>query len=318
MLWLILALLALAAAAATIIGYRMAFYAPEPHYKDIYELPPGSQYEAEKEWMHSLIRAMDAVPFEPVTITAWDGTPLFGRYYHVADGAPLQLQFHGFRSVGIQDFCGGNVLAREAGQNTLIVDQRSHGKSGGTAITFGIREQYDCLDWIRWANDRFGADTPIFLSGVSMGAATVLMAAGLPDLPANVRGVIADSPYSCPREIIRFVCGRMHLPPALICPFVFLGARLIDGFDLSAGSPKEAVKQAKVPILIIHGEDDRMVPCDMSREIAENCASPVRRETFPDAGHGLSYILDKDRYARATAEFFEFCRSGSTEQEEQV
>ena len=307
MLWLILILLA-AAAAAAIIGYRMAFYAPEPHYKDIYELPRGSQYEAEKEWMYSLIRAMDAVPFEPVSITAWDGTSLFGRYYHVADGAPLQLQFHGYRSAGIQDFCGGNVLARKAGQNTLIVDQRSHGQSGGTAITFGIREQYDCLDWIRWANDRFGADTPIYLSGVSMGAATVLMAAGLPELPDNVRGVIADSPYSCPREIIRIVCRQMHLPPALICPFVFLGGRLIGGFDMAAGSPKEAVRQAKVPILIIHGEDDRMVPCDMSREIAANCASPIRLETFPGAGHGLSYIQDKERYVRISNEFFEFCR----------
>lgn len=309
MLWLILILLLAAAAAAAIIGYRMAFYAPEPHYKDIYELPRGSQYEAEKEWMYSLIRAMDAVPFEPVTITAWDGTTLFGRYYHVADGAPLQLQFHGYRSAGIQDFCGGNVLARNAGQNTLIVDQRAHGKSGGTAITFGIREQYDCLDWIRWANDRFGADTPVYLSGVSMGAATVLMAAGLPELPDNVRGVIADSPYSCPREIIRIVCRQMHLPPTLVCPFVELGGRLFGGFDLKTGSPKEAVKQAKVPILIIHGEDDRMVPCDMSREIAANCTSPIRLETFSGAGHGLSYILDKDRYAQATAEFFRFCHT---------
>lgn len=317
MVWLIFSLAAMAAAA--IIGYRMAFYAPEPHYKDIYELPRGSQYEAEKEWMHSLIRAMDAVPFDPVTITARDGTSLFGRYYHVADGAPLQLQFHGYRSAGIQDFCGGNVLAREAGQNTLIVDQRAHGKSGGTAITFGIREQYDCLDWVNWANERFGSEVPIFLSGVSMGAATVLMAAGLPNLPDNVCGVIADSPYSCPREIIRIVCRQMHLPPVLICPFVELGGRLFGGFDLASGSPKEAVKQAKVPVLIFHGEDDRMVPCDMSREIAENCASFVRRETFPGAGHGLSYILDKARYARATEEFFEFCmknRAHAAEQEE--
>ena len=141
-----------------------------------------------------------------------------------------------------------------------------------------------------------------------MGAATVLMTAGLPELPDNVRGVIADSPYSCPREILRIVCRNMHLPPALICPFVFLGARLIGGFDMAAGSPKEAVKQAKVPILIIHGEDDRMVPCAMSREIAANCASPIRLETFPGAGHGLSYILDKERYVRASNEFFKFCR----------
>lgn len=306
MVWLVLALLVLVIV-GVMVSYRLAFYAPEPHEKDIYELPPGSQYEAEKEWMHTLIREMDQVPFEPVTITARDGTALFGRYYHLEDGAPLQLEFHGYRSAGIQDFCGGNVLAREAGMNTLIVDQRAHGKSGGTAITFGIREQYDCLDWVLWANERFGADTEIILSGVSMGAATVLMAAGLPDLPENVRGVIADSPYSCPREIIRIVSRKMHLPPALVCPFAFWGARVIGGFDLTSGSPREAVKTARIPILIIHGEDDRMVPCDMSREIARNCASPLQLETFPGAGHGLSYILDKARYSRVSAEFLHSC-----------
>ena len=57
------------------------------------------------------------------------------------------------------------------------------------------------------------ADTrsiPIYLEGVSMGAATVLMAAGLPELPANVRGVIADSPYSSPEEIIRKVLPEVQ------------------------------------------------------------------------------------------------------------
>ena len=312
MLWSILILLA-AVAGIMAYGYRKAFYAPEPRTEDLYQLPPGEQYEQERDRMLALIREMDAVPYEPVTITAADGTSLFGRYYHVRDGAPLQLQFHGYRSAGIKDFCGGNPLARRAGQNTLVVDQRAHGKSGGTAIAFGVLERYDCLDWLRWANERFGADTPIYLSGVSMGAATVLMAAGL-ELPQNVLGIIADSPYSCPRAIIRKVCGQdMHLPAAIVCPLVELAGRLFGGFSLSDSSPREAVKQAKVPILIIHGEDDRFVPCDMSREIAENCASPVRRETFPGAGHGLSYIVDTQRYSRVTAEFFHFCETNPAE-----
>mgnify|MGYP001117318828 CR=1 FL=1 len=158
------------------LAYRKAFYSPEERKEDIYALPQGEQYENERQRMLSLIREMDEIPYEAVSISAQDGTKLAARYYHVRDGAPLQIQFHGYRGTALRDFCGGNKLARESGQNTLVVDPRAHGKSGGTTITFGIRERWDCLSWVEYVNQRFGSDTPIFLSGVSMGAATVLMA----------------------------------------------------------------------------------------------------------------------------------------------
>ena len=50
-------------------------------------------------------------------------------------------------------------------------------------------------------------------------------------------------------------------------------------------------------MLILHGEDDRFVPCAMSAEIA--AASPLaERHTFPGAGHGLSYMADRERYMK--------------------
>ena len=193
------------------------------------------------------------------------------RYYHVRDGAPLQIQFHGYRGAALRDFCGGNKLARESGQNTLVVDQRAHGKSGGNTITFGIRERLDCLSWVKYANQRFSSGTPIFLSGVSMGATTVLMASEL-KLPANVMGIIADCPYSSPEVIIRKVCREdMHLPPALTMPLIRLGARLFGHFVLNESSAVQAVGNKNIPILLLHGEDDRFVPCDMSREIFDAC-----------------------------------------------
>ena len=174
-------------------SYHKAFYSPETRKEDIYVLPRGEQYEKERQRMLSLIREMDGIPYEPVYVTAYDGVRLFARYYHVRDGAPLQIQFHGYRGSAMRDFCGGNKLARESGQNTLVVDQRAHGRSGGTTITFGIRERLDCRSWAEYARQRFGPDTPVFLSGVSMGAATVLMASEL-ELPGNVAGIIADCP----------------------------------------------------------------------------------------------------------------------------
>lgn len=122
-------------------SYRMAFYSPEKRKEDYYAIPKGEQYEKDRQLMLSLIREMDEIPYAAVTISAHDGTKLAARYYHVQDGVPLQIQFHGYRGTALRDFCGGNKLARESGQNTLVVDQRAHGRSGGTTITFGIQER---------------------------------------------------------------------------------------------------------------------------------------------------------------------------------
>lgn len=56
-------------------------------------------------------------------------------------------------------------------------------------------------------------------------------------------------------------------------------------------------------LLIFHGEDDRFVPCDMSRELKKSNPARVTLETFPGAGHGLSYIVDARRYERAIVDF---------------
>lgn len=287
---------------AAFYAYRAAFYSVPERWSDCRRLPSGEQYRQNRDRMLALIREMEEIPCEQVWICAEDGTRLSGHYYHVSDGAPLQIQCHGYHGNALRDFCGGNRLAREARQNTLVIDQRAHGKSGGHTITFGVKERRDCLCWAKYASERFGSDTPIFLSGVSMGAAAVLMAAAL-ELPGNVKGIIADSPYSTPEAIIRKVCRDMKLPPDIMMPFVRLGARLFGGFDIRAASAAEAVRAAKVPILIIHGEDDSFVPCEMSREIYDSCRARISCETFPGAGHGLSCIVDPERYARVVSEF---------------
>ena len=69
-----------------------------------------------------------------------------------------------------------------------------------------------------------------------------------------------------------------------------------------------AVRRAKVPVLLLHGEDDRLVPCQMSAELEKNCACAVKRYTFPRAGHGLSYLVDEARYVTAVKDFLYLAR----------
>ena len=307
MLFLYLLILAALLILAVSLGaYLKTFYAPKFRRNRVYPLPGGEQYTRVKAQTDALYREMQALPCEEICITAPDGTRLCAGYYHQADGAPLQIQFHGYRGSRRRDFCGGHKLARSLGHNTLVVDQRAHGGSGGRTITFGIRERRDCLAWANYAAERFGSDVPILLSGVSMGAATVLMAAEL-DLPENVRGIIADSPYSAPDRIIRKVCRDMHLPPALMFPFVCLGGRIFGGFDIAEAGALQAVQHARVPVLILHGEDDRFVPCSMSVEIFSANPDRITLETFPGAGHGLSYVTDPRRYGDIVAAFVNRC-----------
>ena len=287
------------------ITYRIAFYV-SPRQKDGgIPLPGGEQYAAVKHITSPLMAEMAALPFERIYIRSHDGLMLAGRYYHAADGAPVQIQVHGYRGGPIRDFCGGNKLARDMGHNTLVIEQRALGESGGRTITFGVMERLDCLAWAAYAAGRW-PDADILLSGVSMGATTVIMAAGL-DLPGNVRGVIADCPFASPEKIIARVCRDMKIPPAPAMPFIRLGARIFGGFSLRAADAAEAVKRAKVPVLILHGEDDRFVPCEMSAEIQRANPALTRRFTFPGAGHGLSYVVDAQRYERVTRDFVAEC-----------
>ena len=287
---------------ASYLSYRIAFYAPKRLPDAEVAMPVGEQYEKHRPGISKSVEDMLARPFEPVTITSHDGKKLYARYYYVAENAPLQIFFHGYKSSAELDCCGGSKLAAKLGQNTLVADQRSHGKSEGSCITFGIQERRDCLTWIQYALTRFGKDTKIILSGLSMGAATVLMATDL-SLPPNVVGVIADCPYSSPKAIIQKVSRDMHLPARIVYPFVKLGAKIFGGFDLEESSALSAVANTNIPILLIHGEDDHFVPCDMSRSIHKACASQITFQTVPGAGHGLSYMVAPEIYEKVTTDF---------------
>lgn len=300
----ILAGLTLAATAAvTGAIYRFAFFFSKKQ-RDHIGFPNGEQYRPYRESSEELIGRLKALDYEQVEILSEDGLTLYGKYYHQADGAVLEILFHGYHGMAERDFCGGFWLAREAGHNILLIDERAHGKSDGNVISFGVKERYDCLAWTRYAAKRFGKDVPIVLVGVSMGASTVLMASNL-ELPENVKGIIADCGYSSPKEIVKKVAGDMGLPANILYPFARLGARIFGHFDLEESSAVAALKESRIPVLFIHGEDDRFVPCEMSRENYDACASDKTIFTVPGAGHTLCYMVDTEGYRKAVSEFLE-------------
>jgi len=120
-----------------------------------------------------------------------------------------------------------------------------------------------------------------------------------------VVGVLADCGYTSPKEIIKKVIGDMHLPPNLAYPFVKLGAKIFGHFDLEANSPVEAMSRCQVPVIFFHGETDAFVPCEMSRKNYDACISRKKLVTIPNAGHGLAYMVDSERYLNELRDFYD-------------
>lgn len=297
---IILCLLAAIGLGGAYYAYRAAFYSPMKGRDQIKPIK-GEKYDLYRPEMRRIYHQLKDRPCEFVTVTSHDGLVLSGRYYHIKEGAPLDIGFHGYRSSPLVDFSGGSELSFQMEHNVLLVDQRAHGKSEGRTIAFGIQERQDLLKWVEYAVERFGSDVKILLYGVSMGGATVLMASELA-LPGNVKGIIADCPYAAPIEIILHVGKKMPIPTWLIRPFAILGAKIFGGFDLTETDARKAVQQTPVPILIIHGEADGFVPQEMS-DIVESNPKMVSRYTIPGADHGISYLVDTLRYRQIVTDF---------------
>lgn len=306
--WIVLGVVIVLALMIVLISYlcfRMAFYSPDRPAvpSDAIDTPEGAAYEEFRQDMEKWARDLRAMPHEEMSITSFDGLTLRGKFYEYAPNAPIELMFHGYRGTAERDLSGGVVRCFQLGRSALLVDQRGCSDSEGNVISFGINEHRDCLAWLDFAIQRFGKDVKIILTGISMGASTVLMVSDK-DLPPNVLGILADCGFSSAKDIIKKVIRQMGLPADVGYPFVKLGAKLFGHFDLEACSAVEAVKNATVPVIFFHGDGDDYVPCEMSRINYEACTAKKKLVIIPRAGHGLSYPVAPDIYLNALREFF--------------
>ena len=265
--------------------------------------PKGEQYEPLSLRMEELVNAALKVPYEEVYIDSFDGLKLYGRIYNGDPGRPVEIQFHGWRSNAVRDFAGGSAIGREAHNTVILVDERGINNSGGNMLTFGILERKDVLSWVQYANQRWN-NPRIFLYGVSMGAATVLMAMDQ-NLPSNVTGIIADSPYTSPKAIICKVVQDMHLPVTAAWFLLLQASRLFGHFNINESDAAESVRKSDIPILLIHGNQDRFVPYEMSEEIKKAAGEKCTLEIFPGAPHGVSFLFDEERYRKVVNTFID-------------
>lgn len=306
---LIAAVLAILVLVTSYICFYMAFYNAEKNKtdKEAYSIPEGKIYEPYRDQMIEWQKQIDTMPCEEAEITSFDGLKLRGKYFELNKDAPIELMMHGYRGNSRRDLCGGVNRAFAVGHNVLLVDQRASGRSEGNVISFGINESRDAMSWLEYIEKNFGSDRKVILTGVSMGASTVMMCIER-GLPPFVKGILADCGYSSTKDIIKKVIKQMHLPADILYPFVKLGAKIYGKFDLEEIVPIEAVKKCNIPILFAHGDDDDFVPYYMSVDCYNACPSEKLLVTIKGAGHGLCYPAAQEEYVAKLTEFYSYLK----------
>jgi len=241
---------------------------------------------------------------QEVWIESFDGLKLCGSWIPAENPKGTILLAHGYRSSKLVDFSLAYKLYHDWGMNILVPDQRSHGKSEGKLITFGVKESRDMQSWIAYHNARFGK-YPMILSGMSMGASTMLFLADA-DLPDNVKGIIADCGFTSPKAILDSVFRSvMHFPAGPVLVAAELFARLFGGFSFSEKDTRKTLRNSKLPVFMVHGAQDGFVPCEMTEQGYAVCAEPKELLLVEGADHGVSFLVDRQRYTEKILRFLE-------------
>ncbi len=289
--------------AATAVAFRAAVPRRDRTEEEWDRYLDGKKWHAHAEEIRREIAWFRRQETEEVSIRSKDGLRLRGTYLEAPNARACMLLCHGFRSWALLDFSLVLRLFYENGCSVLLIDQRAHNRSEGKYIGYGILERYDCQQWAWFLHAKLGGRLPIFLEGVSMGAATVMMASELP-LPKSVVGVIADCGYSSPWDELRHCMKRWyHLPAFPVLHLLDLSCKVAAGYSLRDVSSAQALSHSRLPVLFIHGGGDDFVPADMTAENYAAAMGEKRQVIIEGAAHALSYVTDRKRCTEEVLSF---------------
>ena len=225
---------------------------------------------------------------EQIEMTSYDDLNLVAQFIdHDTDNDKAVILAHGFRNTG-DDMGKLAKMYYDEGFDILLPDARGHGESEGDYIGYGWHDRLDYVDWIDLLIEAYDAEN-IILHGSSMGAATVLMTSG-EDLPEEVKGIIADSGYSTVKDELAHQLKHLYdLPAFPLLDVTSVITKVRAGYMLGEASSIDQVEKNTLPLLIIHGEDDDLVPTEMAIEIYEAAGGEKELWLVPGSGHTKAF-----------------------------
>ena len=281
--------------------YTVVFHSPKKWQNNEYRLEKALDVPGAKEKTFEYVTKIREIPYQDLFIKSYDGLKLHAYLYENKSSDEFILMFNGYRGIVRRDYAGKGLETLARGKNLVLIDQRAHGQSKGHSLTLGRKEQRDVVSWVNFIKEKYGESAKITVSGVSMGASTVIFAAD--KLPADVK-VFADSPYASEKEIIINILKAQKKNPKIFWPLVYLAALFFAHVRLKDDAV-EYVSKAKCKILIIHGTGDTIVPIEMSERMYEANKEHVQLTKFEGLDHALAFLQDREKYLETIFEFID-------------
>jgi pimeloyl-ACP methyl ester carboxylesterase len=218
------------------------------------------------------------------------------------------LVLHGIRAQSAWMFDIGDILT-QAGYRVVLVDLRGHGGSTGDTLTFGVREASDLVQVIDELAARGLLAGKLGVFGHSYGATSGIHLAAI---DSRVATVVAVSPFAdlrdeVPHYIRTMLPGLGHLASRSFFDRALNDAGRRGGFDPDEASAELAALNLTTPILLLHGEEDIVVPPSHSRRIYENSPPGSVLVSLPKVGHFGAWLDVSGQVKRETTSWFGAC-----------
>lgn len=246
----------------------------------------ASLLELEKQWDLYISSRL----CNEIDITAQDGVNLHGYLYDEGSDTTV-IYIPRFAQDGTSDFLPGTWLAGEQGYNLLLLDQRTHGESGGEVFSYGYFEQQDLADWLDWTERTLGSQH-VLIWGEGTGANTALFAEASGLLADRVDLIVAESPYGSLHQLAARNIFHWFTVPAF--PFLYTIEWKLSagdaGYQISDTNLRQALEGADctTPVLFLTSlEDDYILP-QWTEDVVE-VYSGEKQEISGGGTHGTVY-----------------------------
>ncbi|WP_285766301.1 alpha/beta hydrolase [Peribacillus sp. SI8-4] len=243
----------------------------------------------------------DNLPKTEFWVSSPSGYPLKCLFVEPHQTNKWMVISHGVTENKVNSIKYMNIFLKR-GYNAIIYDHRRHGDSGGKTSSYGHYEKLDLKAVIDELKRLKGPDLTIGIHGESMGAATLLLYAGMLEDGADF--YISDCPFSNFEDQIQHqLKSEIPLPSWTVFPLGRLFIKLRDGYWTNEVSPIKYMKNIHSPVLFIHSEKDTFIPVSMTMDLYAAKEGPKQLYIAKKGAHAQSYNENPQEYEAQIDQF---------------